>query len=68
MSRTPKENGAWAANLPTCFRKPRNQHAEDRATGSRHVRTIHRAWEILFTTRATRKLNGESLSFEITPI
>lgn len=66
-SRNPSQKG-WAANLPTCFREARNQHAKNGATGTRHPGTIHRARECFLTAWSTSKLYGESLAFEITAI
>lgn len=57
----------WAANLPTCFREARNQHAIDGTAWTRHTGAIHGAREVL-TAWSTRELHGESLAFEITAI
>ena len=67
-SRDSCKKRAWVANLPTCFRKARNHHAEDAATWARHTGAIHWAHEVFLTTRSTSELHGESFTLEVTAI
>lgn len=66
-SGTPGRNGL-AANLPTCFWKTGNLHAEHSATWTRERVAVRRSREGFLATRPARKLNGESLAFEVTAV
>lgn len=63
-----REERAWAANLPTSFRKTGDLHPEHGSTGTRNRRTICRTRKVFLASRPASKLHCQSLAFEVTAI
>lgn len=60
---------AWAANLPTCFRKSGDLHPEHGTARTRSSGSVWRTTrEVLLAPGTTSKLHRQSLALEVTAI